>query len=199
MSNPDYICNATPPCSYYGFRAAIQRDHLECFKNMLANPKRNSPAPERLLDCAHEENSRSIYLLLRGKGMSASAVSLDSFFVVNCELSSTRWKHLSSCIRTAAEWDRAAGLDMMHLDTFERRIKSKFSPPVCTPPEFDVLTCQNDGDCSICQRSDPPDRIAPQCGHGFHPACLIRWMMKKNNNTCPECLTQVLQQDDVEK
>lgn len=196
MSSPDdggSICRWKPPCSTRGISAAIHRDDLECFKGMLTKSFRDPiESPETLLDCA-SVSAQSIYLWLRRKGVSASEASLRSVTVVAGEWKSTRWCRLRFTISTAAKWDSDASLDREHLDTFERRIMSRFSPPISKlPPEFDVLTCDTDWQCSICEQSDPPDRIGPRCGHGFHPACLIRRMLN-NNNTCPECDMPILQ------
>ncbi len=58
-----------------------------------------------------------------------------------------------------------------------------------------------DAMCVVCQE-DWSDKNKPECtlpcGHTFHSTCILDWLVKNGNNTCPTCRTAVIEENNDE-
>jgi hypothetical protein len=39
--------------------------------------------------------------------------------------------------------------------------------------------------CSICIQPIGSNKVTTECGHSFHPICILKWISRQNN--CPNC------------
>ena len=53
---------------------------------------------------------------------------------------------------------------------------------------FNLKTCATSEKCMICLSEDDGKKYALQCGHTFHPHCVLHWF--RSNKTCPCCRFQ---------
>lgn len=108
---------------------------------------------------------------------------------------------------------RAEQPPLRYMTTEERRTameellgqhkRHKSDKSCCELPDSNEDSHDNDDEapmCSIClgdyEESDQPYSV-PTCSHDFHKACLLDWLQRPNNNGCPCCRVEIINEDTL--